>query len=158
MHGSFHICDRCDSKFTYVAFSDWYYDLGAQQLHIPTRPAWCFDCKKLRSAENLPTMDDCRREIDAITVERTAFGNRLARPIALEKAILRLQWRTDRASEPRCIWCGGTLLRFLDTDRDGLLPFLHPECGGTISFSSGFLGSAVPTLFSGEGLRLQPNA
>ncbi len=154
MHGTFHICDLCNCKFSYVGWCDWYYDIAGHQMHISTKPAWCFDCNKLRSAENLPTVTECEREIGELTSKRTAKGTRLAHPIALKIAQLKLDWRKLRTSSPRCIWCGGTNLQYLETEpRNGLLPFIHPKCGGTIAYSSTFLGSASPTLFTPEGIR-----
>lgn len=154
MHGSFHICDKCNSKFSYVASSDWYYDIAGQHLKISVRPVWCYLCDSLKSAENLPSIEDCEREIADLTLKRSALGTRHAYPKTIEYAQMQLDWRIHRKSPSRCIWCGGTDLQFLDTEpKTGLLPFVHPNCSGTISFSSSFLGSASPTLFTPEGIR-----
>ncbi len=154
MHGAHYLCDRCGTRFTHVASNDWYYDLGGQLLHISTKPAWCFKCNALRSAEDLPRIEDCQYEVEQLSNKWTARRNRLAYPKRLELATLRLEWRQYRVSAPRCIWCAGTHIRFLETEpRDGLLPFTHPACGGTVSFSSSFLGSGIEDLFSGEGVR-----
>jgi hypothetical protein len=159
MHGAHYLCDRCGTRFTHVAGFDWYYNLGVDQFHMRTKPAWCFNCNALRSAEDLPSIDDCQHEVDDLSKKRTARGSRLAHPKSLELAILRLEWRKKRVSAPRCIWCASTGVQFLNTDpRDGLVSFTHPECGGTISRSSSFLGSAFPTLFSGEGIRQESTA
>lgn len=156
MHGSFHICDRCDCRYSFVSWSDWYYDVAGTHLHISTRPGWCFGCESLRSVEALPSIDDCEREIAELSERRTALGARQAFPNALKLAQVKLEWRKQRHSPSRCIWCGGTDLLFLETESGNvLLPFVHPNCGGTIAFSSSFLGSASPTLFTPEGVRHQ---
>lgn len=153
MHGAFYLCDRCDGEFCYVGFNDWYYDLDGRWLTVAVGPAWCFHCKTLRSAEALPTIEECEREMERLSRLRTARGTRPASPKAIEYALLMLEWRRNRVSASRRLRCGTTELRFLETEsRDGLLPFEHPDCGGMISYSKGFLGSATPTLFSAEGL------
>jgi hypothetical protein len=153
MHGAFYRCDRCDGKFCYVGFSDWYYNLDGRRLPVAVGPSWCLHCRTLRSAEALPTIEECERELERLSQLRTARGTRAASPKAIEYALLTLEWRRKRVSAPRCLRCGTTELRVLDTaPRDGLLPFEHPDCGGTIAYSKGFLGSATPTLYSAEGL------
>lgn len=156
MSGAFYHCDRCDTKFSYIFTHGWYYDLNGQTMHIAVAPAWCFDCCRLRNAEKLPSIEECERQIEDLSQQRTAKRSRLARPKALEEAMLRLQWRRNRVSDPRCIWCGSTNLQFLDKDpQSGLLPFTHPDCGGTISHTSSYLGSDRPTYFSAEGKLLE---
>ncbi len=154
MHGSLHTCDRCQTRFSFVASSDWYYSINDHRLHISVQPAWCFECSKLRSAEYLPSIDALEQEILKLANQRTKLGTRLAFPKALEIARIRLDWRLHRVSPPRCIWCGGIDFQILPIDwKTGLLPFVHPGCLGTISFTQSVLGSASPTLFTPEGLR-----
>jgi hypothetical protein len=154
MHGSLHTCDRCQTRFSFVASSDWYYSINDYRLHISVQPAWCFKCSKLRSAEYLPSIDALKHEISKLANKRTKLGTRLAFPKKLEIARIRLDWRLHRLSPPRCIWCGGIDLQILPIDlKTGLLPFVHPGCLGTISFTQSVLGSASPTLFTPEGLR-----
>jgi hypothetical protein len=156
MHGAFYSCEQCETRFTYVSRSDWYYALCENRLPIDTSPAWCFDCGTLRAIEELPSLEQCQNEVDDCQAARTSLGTRLAYPKRLEIAKLKLEWRKKRITGPKCIWCGGTNHKRLATDVEtGLLPFTHDDCGGTIRFSKSFLGSAVPTLFDADGNRYE---
>lgn len=67
-----------------------------------------------------------------------------------------LQWRSDRRSEPKCLVCAGTGIRYLEEDKKSWGWITHPGCGGRIEVECHQRADVALSLsaYSPEGHRL----
>jgi hypothetical protein len=138
---SFNVsCDLCNFEATLGDRAVPRYDLGDGTEHyMKTQSAWCFACRSMVDAENLPTLAELLElraelmesvgDIDFVTgyVFTEAYVDRRSAPME--------RWRVTRVSPPRCLDCGATEIVPHQPLDDG--PFLHPECGGEIAWRGG---------------------
>ena len=115
----------------FSAFLDYRFADG-RKLHILQVAAWCHKCDRFVVAEEIPSIDWLRIELektqsgDSETIQIWNFvsnGQSVAIRIAeLEK---RIEWRNSRANPPRCLECGSFGIVALPGGKE----FRHPKTG-----------------------------
>ncbi len=122
MWGSKYRCDRC-GVLACVQIRLLYYHLETGETIVGVnQPAWCLDCKAVRSAERLPnaaaiaaTVHDLEvRGVDDETKQDATLLGQDADSLfseKLQRARAALRWRIARRSPPRCLECGSNVRR-----------------------------------------------
>ena len=165
MVGETYSCDRCDVTVTCNTHEAFYKLADNTELIVHSTPAWCASCNTLRRVEHLPdsnvfsdrlaslqSLGLSSRDLEFVTMLDCDPTAHLAKLVAeTEDAI---GWRAVRTSLPRCMTCGSTDALALPMDNgQELLPFPHPNCGGTFTFASGSFGSSLVFFLDAEGRR-----
>jgi hypothetical protein len=145
------ICDRCSFEERLYSFFPYYclYELpDGGHVPIPIRTEWCYQCKNLCVAENLPDIASTSKEVQEAkgallcclerlspnSAERIA-GYKLWAPHRLEPAERMHFIVSNRKSPPRCLSCGSfdhkeLLLSGYPEGKRTTLQIQHPGCGG----------------------------
>lgn len=147
------MCNRCSFEVSLRSFFPFYclYEFpDGGHAPIPIRTEWCYRCKTLCAAENLPdiaaansevleakrALSRCLEGLAPDSPEMIA-GYKLWAPHRLEPAERLHYVVSDRKSLPRCLSCGSfdhkelLLTGYLEKKRT-ILPIQHPDCGGNL--------------------------
>ena len=97
-------------------------------LHVRQTECWCFTCERIDMAERVDSLDELQSELQRLQYPDEDESRMIAFiGVAIEKRIaeteLRIKWRRNRISPPKCLHCGSTdITRLPDTDE-----FRHPQ-------------------------------
>jgi hypothetical protein len=161
-------CDRCRFRVLGLWGASGYYEsTSGDRIPALCSPAWCEACHTIVSAERLLAPAFLQSELIRLSEEGPDDDDRtlaqeFGQPIdefcsgRVETWNRYLRFFSDRISANRCVECGSTAIRFLETD-EGKMPdaFEHPRCGGQLKlreFAHGI--PAKPFVLDGEGTRI----
>jgi hypothetical protein len=125
----------------FSAFIDYRFPDGSK-LHILQDAAWCPSCDRFVVAENIPTIETLKSELertrsgDAETIQIWRFVSN-GQPVSIRIAELekRIEWRNARVNPSRCLECGGFDIAPLPAGKE----FRHPKTGELVTeMSSGW--------------------
>ena len=137
------MCDRCSFEIRIKSYLDCHclYELpdgGHVPIPISTYAEWCYQCKTLCAAENLPDIVSTRKLVrearrafwlQILSESKSFWQERLASAKRLHYVV------SNRKSKPRCLSCGSfdhkelPLSGYPDGKRT-ILQIQHPDCGG----------------------------
>src|ERR1039457_145663 len=145
------MCDRCSFEELLYSFFTYYclYELpDGGRVPIPNRTEWCYQCKTLCVAENLPdiaftnnAMREAKRALsrclEGLTPNTPEWvsGYKVWAPHRLEPAEQLHFVVSNRKSPPRCLSCGSFDHKELPLSgypegKRTILQIQHPGCGG----------------------------
>lgn len=113
-------------------------------LHVRQTECWCSTCKRIDMAERVESLDELQSELERLQHPDEDESRMIAFiGVPIEKRIaeteLRINWRRDRISPPKCLHCGSTdITRIPDADE-----FRHPKTGERVVVAGrGFASTA----------------